>query len=70
MNESQLRFWEAVGQLNTKHREVILLRHVQDMEYAEIAETIDVPIGTVMSRLFHARRRLRGILEPYLEGRT
>lgn len=69
LNESQRHFWSALDQLSPAHREIILLRHIEDLEYAQIAEILECPVGTVMSRLFHARRRLRGILEPVLEGR-
>ena len=68
IDEGQRQFWSALDQLTDKHREIIVLRHVEELEYAQIAVILDVPVGTVMSRLFHARRRLRGILEPYLEG--
>ncbi|MBK8978326.1 MAG: sigma-70 family RNA polymerase sigma factor [Planctomycetes bacterium] len=68
LNEAQRRFWIALDELSDKHREIIVLRHVEELEYAQIAAVLDVPVGTVMSRLFHARRRLRGLLEPYLEG--
>jgi len=45
--------------LSTRDREILTLRHFQELSYKEIAETLDIPQGTVMSRLFHARRRLR-----------
>ena len=46
--------------------EILALRHFQEMAYQEIADTLEIPIGTVMSRLFHARRRLKERLEPHL----
>jgi RNA polymerase sigma-70 factor (ECF subfamily) len=48
----------AVGQLPVEFREVIVLREIQGMSYAEISEVTGVPIGTTMSRLSRARRRL------------
>jgi RNA polymerase sigma-70 factor (ECF subfamily) len=48
----------AVGTLPLEFREVIVLREVQDMSYAQIAAVVGVPIGTVMSRLSRARRHL------------
>jgi RNA polymerase sigma-70 factor (ECF subfamily) len=49
----------AIDELPVQFREVILLCEVEEMSYQEIAETISVPIGTVMSRLSRARKRLR-----------
>ena len=49
----------AIDELPVQFREVILLCEVEEMSYEEIAETVSVPIGTVMSRLSRARKRLR-----------
>jgi RNA polymerase sigma-70 factor (ECF subfamily) len=54
---------KAIEDLPLHHREVILLCEVEEMSYQEIAETLSVPIGTVMSRLSRARRTLREILQ-------
>jgi RNA polymerase sigma factor (sigma-70 family) len=48
-----------IGALPGEHREVLVLREVEDMSYREIAEVTQVPIGTVMSRLARARAALR-----------
>jgi len=45
------------------YREVLLLCDVEEMSYQEIADTLGVPIGTVMSRLYRARKALRAALE-------
>ena len=50
---------QAVLGLPVKHREVILMNHFQDMSYEQMAESLNVPIGTVMSRLYYARCALR-----------
>lgn len=60
-------FQEAFERLGSRDREIISLRHFQELSYREIAETLDIPQGTVMSRLFHARRKLREILGDRLE---
>jgi RNA polymerase sigma factor (sigma-70 family) len=53
----------AMGGLSTEHRQVLLLISLEGMSYREIAETLDIPVGTVMSRLARARERLRSALE-------
>ncbi len=52
----------ALEKLNPEHRETILLREVQGLEYKEIADVMDCSIGTVMSRLFYARKKLQTLL--------
>ncbi|MCC7073487.1 MAG: sigma-70 family RNA polymerase sigma factor [Deltaproteobacteria bacterium] len=56
----------AMGELSEDHRAILLLREVEGMSYEEIAEALEIPRGTVMSRLFHARRNLQRLLRPYL----
>ncbi len=58
---------EAVAELPEAYRQVLILADVEEMAYKEVAETLDVPIGTVMSRLHRARRRLRDKLSEYAE---
>ena len=53
----------AMGKLSMEHRQILLLLNVEGYSYQEIAEILDVPVGTVMSRLARARERLRGLLE-------
>ena len=53
----------AVAQLSPDHRAVFVLHAVEGLTYQEIAETMDCPVGTVMSRLHYARKRLQGLLE-------
>jgi RNA polymerase sigma-70 factor (ECF subfamily) len=52
----------AMEELPLRHREILLLCEVEEMSYQEIAETLSIPIGTVMSRLSRARKALREIL--------
>ena len=49
----------AIEQLPLAFREIILLHDVEDLSYAEIAEILEIPVGTVMSRLSRARRKVR-----------
>jgi RNA polymerase sigma-70 factor (ECF subfamily) len=53
----------ALDQLAPEHREVVVLRFVEDMSYEEIAQVAGCPLGTVRSRLHHAKRALRRALE-------
>ena len=52
----------ALDALPVEFREVVVLREVQDLSYREISDVLGVPIGTVMSRLARARRRLATLL--------
>ena len=45
------------------YREVLALYHFEHLKYSEIAEVLDIPLGTVMNRIFRARRKLRVIYE-------
>lgn len=56
---------DALDQLKPDFRTVVVLADLQDFAYKEIAEIIGCPIGTVMSRLFRARRALREMLEDH-----
>ena len=56
----------VVGRLPEEHRTVIVLREMQGMTYEEIAAALGVPRGTVESRLFRARQKLKEILGDYL----
>jgi len=56
----------ALGKLSVDYREVIVLRELEGLTYNEIAEAIDAPVGTVMSRLSRARAELREHLQRQL----
>lgn len=56
----------AMELLSEDHRSILLLREVEGMSYEEIAETLGIPRGTVMSRLFHARKNMQKLLRPFL----
>ena len=52
----------AIDQLSPEHRAVFVLHAIEGLTYEEVAEAVGCPIGTVMSRLHYARKRLRGLL--------
>jgi len=61
-NELKDKVWQAIGKLDDKHREVIILRHFQNMSYEQIAEALYCNKGTVTSRLYYARKKLEELL--------
>jgi RNA polymerase sigma-70 factor (ECF subfamily) len=63
-NEAALQ--AALEQLQPPLREALLLCDVEEIKYKDIAAILDVPIGTVMSRISRARRTLRQLLQPHL----
>ena len=60
--EVRARIGAALEKLSPEHREAILLREVQGLEYKEIADVMDCSLGTVMSRLYYARKKLQSLL--------
>jgi len=57
----------ALEELPLRHREIVLLCEVEEMSYQEIADTLSIPIGTVMSRLSRARAALRAGVQKKLQ---
>jgi RNA polymerase sigma-70 factor (ECF subfamily) len=60
--ELRQRIDRAMAQLSYEHRTVLILHEFEDLEYKEIAKRMGCSIGTVMSRLFYARRKLAVLL--------
>lgn len=60
--ELRQRIDQALNQLSHEHRTVLVLHQFEEMEYKQIAKTMGCSIGTVMSRLFYARRKLAALL--------
>jgi RNA polymerase sigma-70 factor (ECF subfamily) len=58
----------AIAQLSPEHRAVILMKEIEGMQYNEIAESLGCSIGTVMSRLFYARKKLQTLLRDVYEN--
>jgi RNA polymerase sigma-70 factor (ECF subfamily) len=59
------RLGEALAQLPDLHRTILVLREMDGLSYEELAERLGIPKGTVMSRLFHARRKMQSLLAGY-----
>lgn len=59
---------DALAELPVHSREILLLCEVEEMSYLEIAQTLSIPVGTVMSRLARARKALRAALQHRLAG--
>jgi RNA polymerase sigma-70 factor (ECF subfamily) len=62
------RIEQALAKLSDEHRVVIVMREMQGLEYQEIAEHVGCSLGTVMSRLFYARKKLQTLLRDVYES--
>ncbi|HTI71991.1 MAG TPA: sigma-70 family RNA polymerase sigma factor [Candidatus Limnocylindria bacterium] len=69
-DELRRRIDEAMGKLTDAHRAVLVMHEFEGMEYKEIAKKVGISIGTVMSRLFYARRRLATLLHGLKRERS
>lgn len=63
-SETQSAVRRALSRLSEEHRQVLLLRYMQELDYGEIAAALDVSEGTVKSRINRAKGRLRELLAP------
>ncbi len=67
--DNQEMVQEQLSQLPPKYRIVLILRHLQDMTYEEMAEVLTMPIGTIKTHLFRARNLLKERLQAFEYGR-
>jgi len=65
--EKRGQVWRAIMSLGEDFREIIILKHFEDLSYREIARALKIPGGTVMSRLYYARLALRDALAGEIE---
>lgn len=65
LEEKELRqnLYEAIEKLSNDEREILILREFEGMSYAEISELLNVPEGTVMSRLYYTRKKLSSLMK-------
>lgn len=61
---------KAINSLNEKHREIIILRDIEDLDYEEIAATLNIPLGTVRSRINRARESLKISLDSIYKAKS
>ncbi len=64
--EQRQKIMQALDALPEHHRRIVVLSDLEGLSYREIADTLEIPMGTVMSRLHNARKRLREALKPLL----
>lgn len=62
-NSAMKEFVQTVNRLTAEHRQILLLVSVEELSYRQIAEELEIPLGTVMSRLARARERLRELMQ-------
>jgi RNA polymerase sigma-70 factor, ECF subfamily len=65
-HEQRQKIMRALDTLPEHHRRIVVLSDLEGLSYREIADTLEIPMGTVMSRLHNARKRLREALKPLL----
>ena len=65
LKELENKIAEAIDSLSPKYKAVLVLRIYEDLSYEEIAKTLKVSLGTVMSRLFRAREKMQKMLKEY-----
>lgn len=61
-HEEAARIRQVMARLSPDHGEILHLRYFEDMTYEELADVLEIPKGTVMSRLYHARRKLAELM--------
>jgi RNA polymerase sigma-70 factor, ECF subfamily len=66
--ERDRKVMEALNRVDAEYRAILVMRDVEGMEYAQISEVLELPLGTVKSRLFRARLALRQELMEYMKG--
>ncbi len=66
-NERHKLIWNALNKLPEADREVIILKDMEEFSYKEISETLEIPLGSVMSRLYYARKKLASLVKVEIE---
>ncbi len=66
--EIRQRIDAAIMKLSAEHRSVLVMKEIDGLQYQEIADALGCSIGTVMSRLFYARKKMQGLLKDLYEN--
>lgn len=66
-SERSLRLWQEISKLPYEFKEIIILKHFRGHSYKEISEMLNIPLGSVMSRLYHARKKLKDNLSDIID---
>jgi len=66
--QMEKRFKQALKELSAEQRAIFILKVYENLSYEQIAMTLDIPQGTVMSRLSRARQKLKNAMAEYLQG--
>ena len=66
-DEARAQVWAALNALSAEHRAVVVLFDLEGLSCQQVSTVLDIPEGTVRSRLYHGRRRMRTRLTPYFE---
>ena len=62
VSEESVDLWRGIGRLPPEEAELVVLKHIEGWTYEELSKALDIPRGTVMSRLYVARQRLSALL--------
>jgi len=65
--EAQQQVLAALGRLDSEYRAILVMRDVEGFDYQQMADLLDLPLGTLKSRLFRARLALRDELKGYMQ---
>lgn len=65
-HEMRELLWKSMDKLKSEDREIIILKEFNELSYKEIAEILNIPVGSVMSRLFYARQKLGKLMEEMI----
>lgn len=68
LDEERARVWEVLAELSLEHREILALKYLRDYDYETLAALLGIPRGTVMSRLYHARKAFQAAYTARVGG--